>query len=114
MENQSSRGAQFLILRENQHGKATAFINIPIEFSTLAASNLPEVDFVKEGKEGFILDQVTDESATIRFLNNSHEPLTIVFGKTELFKVGDIVYTIELWAVRCNAPTQDQWKISFS
>ncbi|MBP6926314.1 MAG: hypothetical protein KBB70_01295 [Candidatus Pacebacteria bacterium] len=114
MENQLPDGAQFLILKENRHGKATAFTEFPIELSTLTAVNFSEADFIKAGRVGFILDRASDEDATIRFLNAENAPLTVAFGKTEVLTIQDVIYTIELWAVRHNATEWDKWRISFN
>lgn len=111
--NDISNGAQFLVIKDASFKKVTAFPEFPIEMQTLTANDLSENDFVKAGRVGFILTNVDSESATIKFLNTNVDDMKISLGEKKEFSIDNNTYTVELWAVRYNAPAWDQWKVSF-
>ncbi len=114
MNDDIPNGAQFLIVKDNEFKKVTAFPEFPIEIQTLTAIDVNEEDFIKTGRLGFILTNVNEQSATIKFLNNTtSSELLIHFGERKEFTINNSTYLIELWAIRYNAPKWDQWKVAF-
>lgn len=107
-------GAQFLVIKESDIKKVTAFPEFPIELQTLTASAVNEEDFIKSGKPGFILSSVGTDNVTIKLLNCEANEMILTFGERKNFTVKEVSYSIELWAIRPNnAVSWNQWIVSF-
>ena len=113
MTNILPNGAQFLITRKNTHQKVTTFVGTPIELSDLTAVNRTEEEFVKEGRVGFILTNVNEKDASIKFLNANVEEMVINLGESKNVVIDSTELKIELWAVRVDSEDWDKWKVSF-
>lgn len=113
MTNILPNGAQFLIIRNGAYQKVTAFIDTPIELNDLTAVNRTEEEFIKEGRVGFILTNVNEKDASIKFLNANVEEMVINLGESKNVVIDSTELKIELWAVRVDSEDWDKWKVSF-
>lgn len=114
MENKLPDGAQFLVIRGSEHKKVTCFLEMPIELSDLTAINRDEATFIQEGRNGFMLTEATDKSASVKLLTKDiNEVVTINFGKPKNVEIAGTSLIFELWAVRLDSSMWDKWKISF-
>lgn len=114
MENKLPDGAQFLVMRGAEHKKVTCFLEMPIELSDLTAINRDEVTFIQEGRNGFMLTEVTDKSASVKLLTKDiNKVVTINFGEPKNIEIAGTSLVFELWAVRLDSSVWDKWKISF-
>lgn len=105
-------GAQFLIIRDGQPKKVVAFAGMPIELNDLIAVNSDEESFLKEGRVGFVLISASKESASIKVLSDIKETITINFGEQKKVSILGTDLLIELWAVRFDSETPNNWRLS--
>ncbi len=114
MENKLPDGAQFLVIKGSEHKKVTCFLEMPIELSDLIAINRDEATFLQEARNGFILTEATEKSASIKLLTSGvNEIVKINFGEPKNIEIAGTNLIFELWSIRLNPDMPDKWKVSF-